>query len=124
MRFGRGGRRTGSAVAMIAVAALGAAVLYLHPGRAIRAGTGTIAQTLCTAVFVSHLAAAERFIAKPWCPRGHSGHWHWSVDRQRQDSAPTGSAGSTAWRCIRGPVGVFALARRTARAPASGARAV
>jgi hypothetical protein len=70
-------------VAIAVVAVVG--ILYLRPDRAIRAGTGTVAQTLCSEVFVSHLRAEDVY-REALAPGEHllSRHLHWSVDSEHR----------------------------------------
>src|SRR5512138_3224591 len=46
---------------LVAVVASGAAILVARPGRALRVGTGTIAHTLCSEVFVAGLDPQQSF---------------------------------------------------------------
>ncbi|HEX3996625.1 MAG TPA: serine hydrolase [Acetobacteraceae bacterium] len=84
-----GGIRRGLwlAAAVAVVALLGAGLVYVRRTRPISVATGTIAQTLCTEVFVSHLSAEDVY-RETLAPALGSGlvanHVHWSVDHQRQ----------------------------------------
>ena len=83
-----GGIRRGlwlvAAIAVVAV--LGMGFIYVRRTRPISVATGTIAQTLCTEVFVSHMAAEDVY-RETLAPVLGSGlvadHLHWLVDGQR-----------------------------------------
>lgn len=94
--------------ALGAVAVLGGGVLYARPDRPLRAGTGTVAQTLCTEVFVSKLAAADVYretLAPDQDSRLFSNHLHWSVDVQRQEVHADWFGRFRSTAVFRGPAG-------------------
>jgi CubicO group peptidase (beta-lactamase class C family) len=74
-----------SAIAVVAL--LGMGLVYVRHTRPISVATGTIAQTLCTEVFVSHLTAEDVYRETLATALGSgliANHVHWSVDHQRQ----------------------------------------
>jgi CubicO group peptidase (beta-lactamase class C family) len=113
MRIGRRrrGLKAGTVGLIATITILGASILYVRPDRAIRAGTGTVAQTLCTDVFLSHLSA-DTVYREVLAPDEHelSKHLHWSVDFERQAARANwfgwfssttvfrGAAGCLLWR--------------------------
>ncbi|MGA3004296.1 MAG: serine hydrolase [Acetobacteraceae bacterium] len=78
--------------AIAVVAALGVGFLYVRRMRPVSVATGTIAQVLCTEVFVSHLAAEDVY-RETLAPALGSGlmanHVHWSADRQHRTVTAT-----------------------------------
>jgi hypothetical protein len=97
------------------IAMLGVILLYVRPDRAIRAGTGTVAETLCTDVFISHLSADEvyREVLAPEEPQ----HLHWSVDYQHQEVRADWLGWFLSTAVFRGPAGCL-LWRGAGPAPA------
>ncbi len=74
-----------AAFAAIAVVVAG---VYAHRLRPIGVATGTVAQTLCTEVFVAHLdadAAYREILAPEQRFAVLSDHLRWSVDMRRQE---------------------------------------
>jgi CubicO group peptidase (beta-lactamase class C family) len=75
--------------AIVAVALVSAVGTYTRPDLPLRAGTGTVAQTLCASVFVSGRDPEEvyRETLAPAFGQGlFARHLHWSVDRERREA--------------------------------------
>ncbi|HEY3847468.1 MAG TPA: serine hydrolase [Acetobacteraceae bacterium] len=112
MRSRRGKLRIWLVAALAAVAVLGAAILYVRPDRPLRAATGTVAQTLCTEVFVSKLAAADVYretLAPAQGLRLLSNHLHWSVDLERHEARSDWFGHFRSTAVFRGPAGCMLL---------------
>ena len=141
MRFGRRWIWIALLAAVIAVVVAGGVVA--RRVRPIAVATGTVAQTLCTEVFVAHADAEDAYREILGPEQGSqwlSGHLHWSVDARRQEvradwfgrfvsrAVFRGPAGCLLWRSalpvppppVRPSVMMDASAR-SARSPLSGA---
>jgi CubicO group peptidase (beta-lactamase class C family) len=120
VRSARRRLRTALVAALATVAVLGAAILYFRPDRAIRAGTATVAQTLCAEVFISRLSAADVFRENLAPESGRNllyNHLHWTVDSQRQQVHADWFGAFTATAVYRGPAGCLLWSSRKPAPP-------
>jgi CubicO group peptidase (beta-lactamase class C family) len=118
-----GGIRRGLwlAAAVAVVASLGVGLVYVRRTRPISVATGTIAQTLCTEVFVSRLTAEEVYretLAPDLGSRLIADYVHWSVDHQRQTVTADWFGRFTSTAVYRGAAGCLLWRDHPASLPA------
>jgi CubicO group peptidase (beta-lactamase class C family) len=92
----------------LSIVAAGIAIHYVHPGRRLLAGTGTVAEILCTEVFISHRDANDVYretLAPAQDQALFANHSHWSVDLQRQEVRADWFGWFVSTAVFRGPAG-------------------
>lgn len=108
------------AATVATTAVLGTAILYARPDRPIRAGIGTVAQALCSEVFISQLPATDVFRENLAPEPGRNllyNHLHWAVDAQLQEVHADWFGVFTATAVYRGPAGCLLRSGQTPAPP-------